>query len=245
MPPRRASSSSEGREPACRLCGMRAVRRLTQLRCWVVPGRDSSSSAGSVRRVPSLHSAVEFNLVAIPPGLCREESRQKPSGRPGHGRLGRWRRQCQSSFQGIKTFGLAAPPRCPSQTAPVPSHQRCCVVLGFVGQCLFANTVVPRINVGARSLLWAVPAQAPEAVCPALLLPVFAGGREPKVSRPLSRQSQSALPHQTASGARPPLPSVAPAPRSLADSLPAPAIPRTLLPSKRLPTTKALKLTYA
>jgi hypothetical protein len=39
-------------------------------------------------------------------------------------------------------------------------------VLLFEGQCLFANTVVPRINVISRSLLWAVPAQAPEAVCP-------------------------------------------------------------------------------
>ena len=65
-----------------------------------------------------------FNLAAIPPGLCREESRQKPSGRPGHGRPGRWRRQCQSSLQGIKTFALAALPRCQPQTAPVPPHQR-------------------------------------------------------------------------------------------------------------------------
>ena len=65
-----------------------------------------------------------FNLAAIPPGLCREESRQKPSGRPGHGRPGRWRRQCQSSFQGIKTFALAALPRCQPQTAPMPPHQR-------------------------------------------------------------------------------------------------------------------------
>lgn len=50
------------------LSGPRASCRLTQLRCWVVPGRDSSSSAGSGRRVPSLHSKVEFNLAAIPPG---------------------------------------------------------------------------------------------------------------------------------------------------------------------------------
>ena len=37
--------------------------RLTQLCCWVVPGLDSSSSAGSVRRVPFLHSAVSLRLV--------------------------------------------------------------------------------------------------------------------------------------------------------------------------------------
>ena len=36
---------------------------LRSVRCWVVPGRDSSSSAGSVRRVPSLHSAVSLRLV--------------------------------------------------------------------------------------------------------------------------------------------------------------------------------------
>ena len=39
---------------------MRASCRLTQLRCWVAPGRDSSSSAGSVRRVPSLRSSVRL-----------------------------------------------------------------------------------------------------------------------------------------------------------------------------------------
>ena len=66
-----------------------------------------------------------FNLAAIPPGLCREESRPKPSGRPGSSRPGCRRRQCQSSFQGIKTFGLAALPRCQPQTAPMPPHQRC------------------------------------------------------------------------------------------------------------------------
>ena len=36
----------EGKEPAGIRSAMRAVRCLTQLRCWVVPGRDSSSSAG-------------------------------------------------------------------------------------------------------------------------------------------------------------------------------------------------------
>ena len=63
VPPRKASVICEGQEPAISLSGMRAVRHLTHLRCWVVPGRDSSSSAGSVRRVPSLHSAVRLRLV--------------------------------------------------------------------------------------------------------------------------------------------------------------------------------------
>ena len=86
----------EGREPAGSRSAVRAVLRLTHLRCWVAPGRDSSSSAGSVRRVPSLHSAVEFNLAAIPPHLCRGKPRQKCSGQQGHSRPGCWRRQCQN-----------------------------------------------------------------------------------------------------------------------------------------------------
>ena len=38
-------------------------------------------------------------------------------------------------------------------------------VLLFGGQCQFARTVVPRINVSTALTRWAVPAQAPEAVC--------------------------------------------------------------------------------
>ena len=185
------------------------------------------------------------NLAAIPPHRSRDESRPQCSGQPGYGRPGRWRRQCQSSQICSATNVAAQNPRCQPQTARSLPHQRRCVVLLFDGQCLFAWTVVPRFKVCARSLLWAVPAQAPEAVCPSLLLPVFAGVWEPEVSQPLRRQSQSALPLQTASRAKPPLPSVAPAPWSLADSLPAPAIPRSLPPSMRLPTTKAPILTYA
>jgi|GEM_PF-1936343 len=52
------TSRFQGQCLAGNLSAVRAVRRLTHLRCRVVPGRDSSSSAGSVRRVPSLHSAV-------------------------------------------------------------------------------------------------------------------------------------------------------------------------------------------
>lgn len=48
--------------PAFSVSAVRASCRLRQLRCWVVPCRDSSSSAGSVRRVPSLHSAVSLRL---------------------------------------------------------------------------------------------------------------------------------------------------------------------------------------
>jgi hypothetical protein len=72
---------------------------LRSIRCWVVPGRDSSSSAGSVRRVPSLHSSGKpsacLYLAAIPPGLvsfppcarsslrCGPCSSPKPQSLPG------------------------------------------------------------------------------------------------------------------------------------------------------------------
>ncbi len=62
------------------------------------------------------------------------------------------------------------------------------VVLLFEGQCQFANTVVPHINAGAALTGWAVPAQAPEGVCPPAA-PVFVWVWEPKVSQTLRRQS--------------------------------------------------------
>ena len=52
--------ASRPSSPAFSVRAVRASCRLTQLRCWVVPGRDSSSSASSVRRVPSLHSSVRL-----------------------------------------------------------------------------------------------------------------------------------------------------------------------------------------
>ena len=51
---------------------------LRSVRCWVVPGRDSSSSAGSVRRVPSLHSAVSLRLVYTRPLFLRTSSGASP-----------------------------------------------------------------------------------------------------------------------------------------------------------------------
>jgi hypothetical protein len=56
--------------------------------------------------------------ASVPTHLCRGKPRQKCSGRPGRSRPGCRRRLCQSSFQGIKTFALAALPRCQPQTAP-------------------------------------------------------------------------------------------------------------------------------
>ena len=69
----------EGREPAWSRSAMRAVLRLTHLRCWVVPGRDSSSSAGSVRRVPSLHSAVRLRRVYTGPLFLHTSAGKNPA----------------------------------------------------------------------------------------------------------------------------------------------------------------------
>jgi|GEM_PF-4456301 len=64
--------------------------RLSQL--LLLPGQATS------RRVTACGSAVRSACLfpaAIPPHLCRDESRQKCSGQPGYGRPGRWRRHCR------------------------------------------------------------------------------------------------------------------------------------------------------
>ena len=62
--------------------------------------------------------------------------------------------------------------------AVIPLQRRCILPL-FEGQCMFAETVLPRATVLPRSLLWAVPAQAGEAVChpQRRSLPLFQGAR--------------------------------------------------------------------
>ena len=142
-----------------------------------------------------------FNLAAIPPGLCREESRQKPSGQPGHGRPGRWRRQCQSSLRGIKTFGLAAPPRCQPQTARFHPHQRCCLRASIRRSVpVRENRCTPHqrqcvAHTVSRS------GSGPGGRLPSHIVGLFRCSREPKVSLP--RRSRARRPHtcQTASRA--------------------------------------------
>ena len=111
------------------------------LRGRVQPGRYSSR--------PCVIFALRAVLAQLRSVLGKNAA--KPSGRPGYGRPGRWRRVCQDK---------------PATHCAVRPHQRSGVVLLFGGQCLFAKTVVPRINVSASLTGWAVPAQAPEAVCP-------------------------------------------------------------------------------
>ena len=63
VPPRRPSVQCDRHLSPSTLVVCDHPAALRSIRCWVVPGRDSSSSAGSVRRVPSLHSAVSLRLV--------------------------------------------------------------------------------------------------------------------------------------------------------------------------------------
>ena len=76
-------------------------------------------------------------------------------------------------------------------------------MLLFGCQCLFARTVITRSIVISRSHLWAVPAQAPEAVClPTLSVSSAAPG---SLRSPFRGAPEPADPH----AARPP-----PGPRS-------------------------------
>ena len=111
------------------LSAVRAVLRLTHLRCWVVPGRDSSSSASSGRRVPSLHSAVRLRRVItcllFLQALCLFRLVRGPSCAAVRARL-----QSHKAFRAGRTQPSASAPGCwrrqcrdsatlhPPQTAP-------------------------------------------------------------------------------------------------------------------------------
>ena len=89
--------------------------RLSQL--LLLPGQATS------RRVTACGSAVRsacLSPAAIPPHLCRDESRQKCSGQPGYGRPGRWRRHCRIPL-----------PLHPPKTAP----ERWCLALPSTSCC--------------------------------------------------------------------------------------------------------------
>ena len=62
VPPRRPSVPCDRHHSPSTFVVCEHPAALRSIRCWVVPGRDSSS-AGSVRRVPSLHSSVSLRLV--------------------------------------------------------------------------------------------------------------------------------------------------------------------------------------
>jgi len=149
----------------------RAVCHLTHLRCWVVPGRDSSSSAGSVRRVPSLHSSVSLRLAYTRPLFLHTSVGVNPSRSvPG------------SRDTAVPAVGADSVGTSPPQTAP----ERQC-------QATPSTFYLRSSNGPSRSRL--------VRPSPHHTLSVFVGVWEPKVSQPLRRQSPPTLTHQTASPA--------------------------------------------
>ena len=134
-----------GKKPAGSLSTVQAVLRLTHLRCWVVPGRDSSSSASSVRRVPSLHSAVRLRRVITCLLFLHTSAGKNPAGSVPGRQDTAVRIRSRLLAQTVSGFRFAAP----------------------ATDC--AGGIVPGLT--AASLLpsireWAVPSQTPEGVCP-------------------------------------------------------------------------------
>ena len=80
VPPRRLSVPCDRHLSPSTLVVREHPAALRSIRCWVVPGRDSSSSAGSVRRVPSLHSAVSLRLVYTWPLFLHTSAGVNPAG---------------------------------------------------------------------------------------------------------------------------------------------------------------------
>lgn len=80
VPPRRPSVPCDRHHSTSALVVCEHPAALRSIRCWVVPGRDSSSSAGSVRRVPSLHSAVSLRLGYTWPLFLHTSAGVNPAG---------------------------------------------------------------------------------------------------------------------------------------------------------------------
>jgi hypothetical protein len=176
---------------------VRAVLRLTQLRCWVVPGRDSSSSAGSVRRVPSFHSSVSRKRLGYTWALFLHTSAgENPAG----------------SVPGTQDAAVpAAGAACTHRQSVFHRHPVSTPCAGGVVPG-FAINILPPIQ------QWAVPAQAGEAVCLPLDAGLFRSAVGPHSVPPMHPlQSPSSPSRQTASPASL---RFAPAPWSLPDSQP-------------------------
>ena len=195
MQPRKASVVCEGQEPAISLCGMRAVRHLTHLRCWVVPGRDSSSSAGSVRRVPSLHSAVRLRLVITWPLFLHTSAGVNPA----------------RSVPGVQDTAVpAVGAACTHQYQEFEGHPVSTPSAGGVVPG-FASNGVPSFQQVSR------PGSGPGGRLLTHTVGLFRYSREPKVSLP--RRSRARRPHTCQTASRATLHFV-PRPMALPDSQP-------------------------
>ena len=168
---------------------------LSSLPCWVVPPpktRQSVEPPASSSSSPLRSTASPcLSLPAIPPHLRRGEPRRKCSGRAGGSRLqlfNCFRLLAQRMSGGA--FGGLWPPRLIAlsahnhafASARHPLRRWEPFSLGFAHGRYPFDSALSRAR-------WA---RTPEAVC-AHILPVFAGGREPRVSRPLYRQSPPSL----------------------------------------------------
>ena len=173
VPVRRASVLLDRPEPAENVSAVRGACRLTQLRCWVVPCLCSSSSAGSVRRAKPLHSSVSLRLVYPGPLFLHTSAGKNPArsvpGSPGAG-------VPPAGADSVSLFRV----RAAAQTATDCA--------GGTVQGLSAKSLLPSFQ------QWAVPAQAPEAVChpfapvssaaPGSLASPFRGAPEPAAPFP-------------------------------------------------------------
>ena len=192
---------------------MRAVRRLTQLRCWVVPGRDSSSSAGSVRRVPSLHSSVRLRRGYTCLLLLHTSAGMNPAG----------------SVPGRQEAAV------PATGADIVSLVHSCAVPQTAKDC--AGAAVPGLRPGVLYLRSGNGPSRPRprrpSVCPSRrFLPLLQGAlRLPSAT--LQSPPPPPLPDRLRGHA--PLASLVPRPMALADSQTPRRATSTILASARLP----------
>ena len=108
----------EGQVLAISVRAVRAVCRLTQLRCWVAPGRDSSSSTGSVRRVPSLRSSVSLRLGYTWSLFLQTSAGVNPAGSlPGA-------QDAAVPAAGADSVGTSPPQTAPERCTQAFGHQR-------------------------------------------------------------------------------------------------------------------------
>ena len=141
VPPRRPSVLLDRHHPPSAIVLREHPAALRSIRCWVVPGRDSSSSAGSVRRVPSLHSAVSLRLVYTWPlflqALCLFRLVRGPRNAAVRARL-----QSHKAFRAARrqAFRLLAQTVSGFRCAPPATDCAGATVPGF------ASNVVPRFE---------------------------------------------------------------------------------------------------
>ena len=181
---------------------MHLRRRISDQTCKTTTSR-TESLHGVHRMLTFIHGCYSSSLCKLPPGAPLAEA----SGHPWCGPLGRWRSVCQSSSREVQTFVLdlflSGLPVTPCAGWYASALRRCAFVRGTVP--VSGDRYLPHQRRCIAHAGRAVPARALVAVCLPHGASVFVGVREPKVSRPWSRQSPTptGLRCQTASKAIP------------------------------------------